>query len=279
MRRVYFDNNATTPLAPEVFEAMRPYLVEDFGNASSIHWYGQRATAIESARRQVAGSSTLMRSSSRAAGQNRQPLLGIVELRSQTKHIIHHHRASGRAQHRRAIEKRRERHHHRVGASVHRGPPTSIAPSARPVLISVMREQQLGTIQPIEEIGASREKDVYSILTPCNHRQGHRGCQLESISSPSRHWLRAEGVGRFPCKGTHQAAHSWSTSAPAPGHGKCGGIVGLGRRPRWRANMAEKLASRLCATGWKRGFSYRTSRHGERPRTVPSTPISGRFRG
>ena len=50
------DNNATTPLAPEVFEAMKPYLVEDFGNASSIHWFGQRAkSAVEKARRQVAG--------------------------------------------------------------------------------------------------------------------------------------------------------------------------------------------------------------------------------
>jgi cysteine desulfurase len=45
MKRIYFDNNATTPLAPEAFEAMRPYMLEDYGNASSIHWYGQRAKA------------------------------------------------------------------------------------------------------------------------------------------------------------------------------------------------------------------------------------------
>src|SRR5947208_16808569 len=55
MRRVYLDNNATTPLAPEVFEAMKPYLAEDYGNASSIHWYGQRAkAAIENAREELA---------------------------------------------------------------------------------------------------------------------------------------------------------------------------------------------------------------------------------
>ena len=46
MRRVYLDNNATTPLAPEVFEAMKPYLLEDFGNASSIHWYGQDRKSV-----------------------------------------------------------------------------------------------------------------------------------------------------------------------------------------------------------------------------------------
>jgi cysteine desulfurase len=55
MDRVYFDYNATTPLAPEVALAMRPYMDEAYGNPSSLHWAGQRArTAIELARRQVA---------------------------------------------------------------------------------------------------------------------------------------------------------------------------------------------------------------------------------
>src|SRR5271167_901555 len=55
MYRVYLDNNATTPLLPEVFEAMRPYLFEKFGNASSIHQQGQQArAAVEHAREQVA---------------------------------------------------------------------------------------------------------------------------------------------------------------------------------------------------------------------------------
>jgi cysteine desulfurase len=45
MRRVYADANATTPLLPEVVEAMRPYWTEHFGNASSIHLDGQQARA------------------------------------------------------------------------------------------------------------------------------------------------------------------------------------------------------------------------------------------
>lgn len=45
MRRVYLDHTATTPLDPRVFEAMRPYFLEKFGNASSIHRYGQEARA------------------------------------------------------------------------------------------------------------------------------------------------------------------------------------------------------------------------------------------
>jgi cysteine desulfurase len=55
MRRIYLDNNATTPLLTEVFEAMRPYFCEEFGNASSIHHHGQRTrAAVEQARESVA---------------------------------------------------------------------------------------------------------------------------------------------------------------------------------------------------------------------------------
>lgn len=55
MRRVYMDANATTPLLPEVLEAMQPFFIDSFGNASSIHFFGQRArAAVEHAREQVA---------------------------------------------------------------------------------------------------------------------------------------------------------------------------------------------------------------------------------
>lgn len=55
MQRVYLDNNASTPVLPEVFEAMRPYFLERFGNASSIHHYGQHGrAAVERARNSVA---------------------------------------------------------------------------------------------------------------------------------------------------------------------------------------------------------------------------------
>jgi cysteine desulfurase len=55
MRRVYMDANATTPLLPEVMEAMRPYWMEHFGNASSIHQHGQQArTAVDRARETMA---------------------------------------------------------------------------------------------------------------------------------------------------------------------------------------------------------------------------------
>ena len=57
MTRIYFDNAATTPLDPQVLQAMMPYFTEHFGNASSIYSYGrENRMAIESARKMVASS-------------------------------------------------------------------------------------------------------------------------------------------------------------------------------------------------------------------------------
>ncbi|MEP6787855.1 MAG: cysteine desulfurase NifS [Acidobacteriota bacterium] len=54
-RRVYLDNSATTPVDPRVVDAMLPYLKDSFGNASSIHFFGQEArAAVDKARHQVA---------------------------------------------------------------------------------------------------------------------------------------------------------------------------------------------------------------------------------
>ena len=55
-RRIYLDFNASTPIAPEAVEAMRPFLADHYGNPSSLHWAGAPAKdAVEKARGQVAG--------------------------------------------------------------------------------------------------------------------------------------------------------------------------------------------------------------------------------
>ena len=54
-RKVYLDTSATTPADPEVIAAMLPYFSQEYGNASSVHTFGQSAkAAIDHARRQVA---------------------------------------------------------------------------------------------------------------------------------------------------------------------------------------------------------------------------------
>jgi cysteine desulfurase len=55
MHKIYFDHSATTPLSSEVFEEMKPYFSEKFGNSSSLHFFGQEAkAALEDARKLVA---------------------------------------------------------------------------------------------------------------------------------------------------------------------------------------------------------------------------------
>jgi cysteine desulfurase len=97
--RIYLDHNATTPLDPRVLEAMLPHLRDSFGNASSLHWFGQRArSAVEEARGRVAelvgaepveivftagGSEAdnmaLRGAAARARGERRRVVVGAVE--------------------------------------------------------------------------------------------------------------------------------------------------------------------------------------------------------
>lgn len=93
MDRVYFDNNATTPLAPEAREAMLPFLDEVFGNPSSGHHFGEKARfAIEKARGQVAGllgsHSSRVIFTSGGTEANNLAIWSAVQAQPDKKHII-----------------------------------------------------------------------------------------------------------------------------------------------------------------------------------------------
>lgn len=95
MERIYLDNSATTPLDPAVLEAMMPYLTTDFGNASSIHTFGQKAKmAVDRARHQVAALLNATRPNeiiftSGGTESNNLAIRGLVEANSRHgNHII-----------------------------------------------------------------------------------------------------------------------------------------------------------------------------------------------
>jgi cysteine desulfurase len=91
---VYLDYNATTPLLPEVVDAMLPYLCEHFGNPSSEHEVGRRARPIvEDSRQRVATllgcSSDEIVFTSGGTEANNLAIRGVTEARSDHRHSGH----------------------------------------------------------------------------------------------------------------------------------------------------------------------------------------------
>ena len=172
MKRIYMDHSATTPVAPEVLEAMLPYFSEKFGNASSLHSFGLEAKeALEESREKVAGllgakPEEIIFTSGGTESDN-LALKGIARKNQKSgKHII-----TTQVEHPAILEccRRLEKE----GFEVTYLPVTNeglveiatleSAIRSDTILISVMHaNNEVGTIQPLEEIGRlAAEKDIY----------------------------------------------------------------------------------------------------------------------
>jgi len=244
MHRVYLDNNATTPVLPEVFEAMRPFFGERFGNASSIHHHGQETrAAVEDARESVAD---LLGCSAAeivfTSGGTESDNLAIAGWVAAGDHVItssiEHHAVLHACKH---LEK--------IGCDVTILPvdgrglidPSDVRRALRPntKLISVMMaNNETGVLQPVEEIGkiASEAKVLFhtdavqaAAKVPISVRQ--IGCDALSISGHKIH--APQGVGALYVKrGTriqplfHGGRHERSRRA---GTENVPGIVALGK--------------------------------------------------
>ena len=273
MRRVYLDNNATTPLAPEVFEVMKPYFAQDYGNASSIHWFGQQArAAVERAREQVARlinarSSEIVFTSGGTEADN-AAIFGVVEAaKAESRHVIttsiEHHAALYSAK---ALEKRGPDGSGR-GVSVtylRVGPSGVVDPEdverairSETVLISVMHaNNELGTIQPLEDIGRiAREHDI-NFHSDAVQSVGKIPVDVEKLGvdllSLSAHKLHGpQGVGAlYIRKGTilkpllYGGHHERDRR---PGTENVAGIVGLGKAAELARERMSDEAVRLAA--------------------------------
>lgn len=244
MKRVYMDANATTPLLPEVLDAMRPYFIEHFGNASSIHQQGQRArAAVEQARESVAAlincrAAEIVFTSGGTESDN-MALFGLIQPGDHliTSSIEHHAVLH-------AAEKLRER-----GIEVTFLPVSSdgiINPQdlRRAIqdntkLISVMMaNNETGAIQPVSEIGRiAAEADIY-FHTDAVQAAGKLPidvqsirCDLLSISGHKMHAPQGTGI-LYVRKGTQLeplffgGSHERQRRA---GTENLPGIVGLGK--------------------------------------------------
>ncbi len=256
MRRVYLDNNATTPVLPEVLESMRPYFGEHFGNASSIHHHGQETrAAVERARESVAalvgGRASEIVFTSGGTEADNLAIFGIVR---RGDHVItstiEHHAVLNACKH---LEDE--------GCEVTYVPvdgrglvdPADLKRAIRPntKLITIMfANNETGVLEPVAEIGRiATEADIYF---HCDAVQAagkipinvdNFGCDLLTISGHKLHG--PQGVGAlYVRKGTklepmlYGGRHERSRRA---GTENVPGIVGLGK------------AAELAIAGFERG--------------------------
>ncbi len=281
MSSVYLDYNATTPVDPQVLDAMLPYFSGDFANASSIHTPGQRArAAVETAREQVAAligarPQEIVFTSGGTESDNQaifgivealveQPILAVRSLSAQSTppHIItttiEHEAVLNACQ---ALEKQ--------GGSVTCLPvgreglvdPEAVRSAIRPetVLITIMHaNNELGTVQPLEEVGRIAKEHKIYFHTDAVQSAGKIPIDVNALNvdllSLSGHKLYApKGVGALYVRsgtrlrqllygGHHQRGFR-------PGTENVSGIVGLGK--------ASELARNSLAIDTTRVFSLR----------------------
>jgi cysteine desulfurase len=285
MRRIYFDNNATTPLLPQVLAAMQPCFIEGFGNAGSIHQVGQRARAqVEAAREQVAalvGSRTaeIVFTSGGTEGDN-LALMGLVKAGD---HVI----AS-------AIE------HHAVLASCQRlqemgvevtivgcdaygvVQPEAVREALRPntKLVSVMMaNNETGVLQPVAEIASIAHQanalfhtDAVQAAAKVPISVEEIGCDLLTLAA---HKMNGpQGVGALYVRrgtllqsrqlgGRHERGRRAGTENLA-------GIVGFGR-------AAELAIEWFENGGVKQMAALRDRLEQGICRTVPGASVNGRL--
>ncbi|MCH8017452.1 MAG: cysteine desulfurase NifS [Acidobacteria bacterium] len=266
MQQVYLDNNATTPLDPLVFKAMKPHYMEDFGNASSIHTYGQKAnSAVENARRQV----------SELIGARPNEIVftsgGTEADNTALRGVLTHHRARGNhiitavTEHSAVLQtcEQLEKENFRVTyLPVDREGMISLdrlekAIDEETILISIMHaNSEIGVIQPIQDMAAlAREKKVLfhtdAVQTvakiPVNVEE--LGVDLLSLSAHKFHGPK--GVGALYIRSgvkmdplLYGGSHERNRRA---GTVNVPGIVGLGRSAELAREELKELDTRVKA--------------------------------
>jgi cysteine desulfurase len=266
MNRVYLDYNATTPIEPEVLDAMRPYFSAEFGNAASIHTPGQKArAAVETAREQVAAligarPQEIVFTSGGTESDN-HAIFGVVASSSTSRpHVItsltEHEAVLNACQ---ALEKQAVDVTYlgvdRDGQIDLEELRRAIRPET--VLITIMHaNNELGTVQPLEETGRiAKEANVY-FHTDAVQSAGKipidvNRFQLDLLSLSGHKLYAAKGIGALYIRGgtaVRQLLYGGHHQRGfRPGTENVTGIVGFGKAAELARNSLANDAKRLGA--------------------------------
>lgn len=264
--KIYMDNAATTPVREEVLQEILPYFREHYGNASSIYAVAKESKkALEKARTQVAAAIGAKPEeiyfTAGGSESDNMALRGVVNAsKKEKKHIIttkiEHHAILHTAEY---LEKKGVEVTYLDVDEFGRVCPADVEKAIRPetVLISVMfANNEIGTIQPIAEIGAIARKHGILFHTDAVQAVGHVPIDVDKMQidllSMSGHKLGApKGIGAiYIRKGTGisplifggaQEKHLRAGTENIPG------IVGLGKAAELAVQEMEETTKKLTA--------------------------------
>ncbi len=295
MNRVYLDFNATTPVEPAVLDAMLPYFSAEFGNAASIHTPGQRArAAVETAREQVAAligarPQEIVFTSGGTESDNHaifgvvgQAFLPVSSSRNANSvlHVIttaiEHEAVLNACQ---ALQKEGVRVTYLPTTGEGQIDLDELRRAIRPetVLITIMHaNNELGTVQPLEEIGRiAAEADVY-FHTDAVQSAGKIPIDVNTLAvdllSISGHKLYApKGIGALYVRGGTRLRQllygGHHQRGFRPGTENVAGIVGLGK--------AAELARKSLAEDAQRVSNLRDKLQQGLLHRVPQSRVNG----
>ena len=264
MKPVYLDNSASTPVDPQVIEAMLPYFTEIFGNASSIHSFGQRArAAIEEAREQIAelvgaGAKEIVFTSGGTESDN-TALRGVAyQQRDRGNHII-----TSRIEHPAVLSTCKALEQEGFEVTYLPVEPSGLidldrlqaAITPRTILISMMHaNNEIGTIQPLAEICDLAHRQRILVHSDCVQSLGKVPIDLHSLpldmASFSGHKLHApKGIGAlfvrknvrfkpFMLGGSHERKRRAGTE-------NVPGMVGFGKAAQLAGRHIGEMSTRV----------------------------------
>src|SRR6266852_2351202 len=252
MHRVYLDHNATTAVEPEVLDAMLPYLSGEYGNAASIHTFGQKArAAVETAREQVAAligarPQEIVFTSGGTEADN-HAIFGIVSSSLARSAAAELHVITSSVEHEavlntcQALEKQGVAVTYLPVDLEGRVSPDDVRQSLRKktALITIMHaNNELGTVQPLEEIGRiAADAEVY-FHTDAVQSAGKLPIDVNSLAldllSLSGHKFYApKGIGALYIRGGTRLQQllygGHHQRGFRPGTENVPGIIGLGK--------------------------------------------------